>query len=332
MDKKLLERFFKGECTAAEAVQVQQWLQDHPGAVEDYLQEVWNEPGDHKMPAHLELELRAALPLTPAALPETPVIQLHEKQRPKKWLRWYSAAAILLVILAAWWLVQFNLRDTSVQLHTQTVVTAPAGKVYKLILPDQSVAWLKSNARLQFDATQYGKAERTVELLEGEVFFEVQKDPAHPFVVAQGVIQTRVLGTTFSVQAATAHSPAVVTVATGKVAVHYAHKELGVLLPGKQVSIDRATGEHAFKEVPVWAASGWKAQQLRLVNASFEEVQLAMEQLYWISVQTTNEKVKQQRYTIQLNRRTPAQEAIAVLSLLNQNQYQRKTDSTYIIY
>ncbi len=70
----------------------------------------------------------------------------------------------------------------------------------RYVLPDQSVVWLKANARIKVDTQSYKQQFRTVELIAGEAFFEVQKNPAHPFIVQNGAVQTKVLGTSFSVK------------------------------------------------------------------------------------------------------------------------------------
>jgi biopolymer transport protein ExbD len=171
-----------------------------------------------------------------------------------------------------------------------------------------------------------------VELLAGEAFFEVQKDPAHPFVVQNGAIQTKVLGTSFSVQTGLPGDGVRVTVATGKVAVSHKEKLLNVLLPGKQISVQSKTG--AFKEntVPVWLASLWKENELQLTNAPFTELQLAMENLYGINLKTNSRAVSVQRYNIKLNRNTPVKEVIQVLALLNQHQYKKMNNTTWLLY
>lgn len=317
MEKKLLQRFINGACSAEETIVIQQWLLEHPDGLETYMHELWREDIPAPMPAAMEAALRDTLPLQAPA----PVKYIH-------WRRWSAAAAVLLFLLAGSWLLQHQQHPN----HALSIITAPAGKIYQLTLPDKSTAWLKGGSRLQFSSTGYGKQSRTIQLLSGEVFFDVKEDVAHPFIVEQGVIQTRVLGTSFSVKAATAHTPSIITVATGKVAVHYADSTVGVLVAGKRISVDSTNGQYSSSDVPLWAAAPWKESAIQLTQAGFDEVQLAIKELYGVQLLTDNKQVQQEHYTLLIKRQTSAREVITVLSLLNHHLYQQKNDTTYIIH
>jgi transmembrane sensor len=327
MDKQLLDKYIKGECTAEEAAEVQQWFHQHPEALDEYLQGVWEEPIAEPMPAAMEQAL-----LTEAAnwtgYQETTLAP----KATRRWLYW-SAAAALIIGIASWWLFSPQQQRFTVKQSTQqSIVTIAATGSQRYVLPDKSVIWLKANARVQVDTQAYKQQFRTVELIAGEAFFEVQKDPAHPFIVQNGSVQTKVLGTSFSVQTGLPGEAVQVTVATGKVAVSHKEKLLNVLLPGKQISVQSKTGAFTESTVPVWLASLWKENELQLINAPFTELQLAMENLYGVSLKTNSREVRTQHYNIKLIRNTPVQEVIQVLALLNQHQYKKMDNTTWLLY
>lgn len=304
MDKLLLEKFIKGECSAEEAARVQQWIDDHPKEVDIWMQSIWEQDVAEPMPAKMEMEIREAFP---------PV------QRRLYW--WAAAAAAIIICIAGYWWM-----TPKVNTPVNTIVTIGSGRY---LLPDQSIVWLKDNARLQVDTAAYKKAERLVTLLSGEAFFEVQKDKAHPFIVQHHDVQTRVLGTSFSVRTG---DTVQVTVATGQVAVSHRRKLLNVLLPGKQISVQSATGQFTKQEVPVWMASLWKETAVQLTNASFDELALAMHTVYGITLQTNTTTVQQKNYNIRLDKAMPVQQVMEVLALLNHNQYKKLTPSIYLLY
>jgi transmembrane sensor len=327
MDIQLLEKFIKGECTADEAAQVQQWMDEHPEQLDAWLQEIWQEDSPATMPAAMEatlLEEAAAMPGFEATAP---------KRAKKRWLYWSAAAAVLITIAGWWWMqsVAPQKQPNNIVQHILTI-TAPAGQPYRFVLPDQSVVWLKANARLQLDTQSYKQTERTVQLLSGEAFFEVQKDKAHPFIVQHGAVETRVLGTSFSVQTATGNGTVQVTVATGKVEVSHHKKVLQELTPGNQISVKPQTGAYTTQQVPVWLASCWSAASIQLTNAGFEELSLAMSTFYGVQLQTNNPLVKKKNYNIRLDRTMPVQEVITVLALLNHNQFKKLNNTTYLLY
>jgi ferric-dicitrate binding protein FerR (iron transport regulator) len=327
MDKSLLQKFIKGECTAQEAAQVQQWINEHPALLDAWLHDLWNEDITEPMP----LAMEAAILQEAANMPGYQQAATSKTIRNRR-LYWSAAAAIVMGI-TGWWLLGKTTGKQKARLMAHVLtITAPAGKAYRYMLPDQSTVWLKANARLQLDTQAYNKPLRAVQLLTGEAFFEVQKNPQHPFIVQDGLVQTRVLGTSFNVQTASADGSVVVTVATGKVQVSESKKFLTVLLPGKQISVQPKTGTFSETNVPLWMASLWKEDEIQLTNVPFTELAMAMEKIYGISLQTTSTSVKKKNYNIRLSKNSSVQEVIQVLALLNHNQFKKLNNSTYLIY
>jgi ferric-dicitrate binding protein FerR (iron transport regulator) len=251
----------------------------------------------------------------------------------RRWLYWSAAAAILLLITGWWLFAPQEQHDTAKRSQPQqSIITIAATGTQRFVLSDNSVVWLKANARLQVDTQSYKEQFRIVELVAGEAFFEVQKDPAHPFIVKNGTVQTKVLGTSFSVQTGLPGNTVQVTVATGKVAVSHNKKQLDVLLPGKQISVQSKTGAFTENTVPVWLASLWKENELQLTNAPFADLQLAMKTMYGIDLKTNSKEVSAQHYNIKLIRNTPVQEVIQVLALLNEHQYKKMSNNAWLLY
>ena len=100
------------------------------------------------------------------------------------------------------------------QRFTPLDLTTAIGEQRSVVLPDHSIVELntQSEIRLAFSAT-----ERRVELVRGEVFFDVSKDPARPFIVATDLATARAVGTRFSMYRTPTGT--VVTVAEGRVLV-----------------------------------------------------------------------------------------------------------------
>jgi len=78
------------------------------------------------------------------------------------------------------------------------VLTVPNGMDFVLQLADGTKVHLNAESRLEYPSRFEGD-ERIVSL-QGEAYFEVAKDPLHPFVVQSNEVNTRVLGTTFVVR------------------------------------------------------------------------------------------------------------------------------------
>ncbi|PCH92434.1 MAG: hypothetical protein COB85_08160 [Bacteroidetes bacterium] len=91
-----------------------------------------------------------------------------------------------------------------------------AGDQVKIVhLPDNSLAFLNKYSKLTYPSV-FDNDNRIVSL-DGESFFEVKRDPLHPFYVLTENTRTRVLGTSFNVKAYQNDIVTEVTVASGKV-------------------------------------------------------------------------------------------------------------------
>ena len=117
-------------------------------------------------------------------------------------------------------------------------VSALPGAVNEIMLPDSSVVRLRENSTLQY-AEDFAR-KRAVKL-DGEAFFTVAKDAAHPFTVEAGGLTVTVLGTEFNVAAYAGNDETTVTLATGKVEVETDGRTVG-LEPMTRLVMDRPTG------------------------------------------------------------------------------------------
>jgi len=116
------------------------------------------------------------------------------------------------------------------------VITVPAGKTFYVTLYDGTKVHLNANSQLSFPETFAG-AERRV-MLQGEAYFEVTKDPAHPFVVNTSGMDTRVYGTEFNIKNYSQGSSSVVLV-NGSVEVCIANGASSMLTPGQMAEVSQ---------------------------------------------------------------------------------------------
>lgn len=147
--------------------------------------------------------------------------------------KWAVAASVTALLLAAGWLMMHR-EEARENAYPQLV--ARAAEQYDLIevknmaravrvvnLPDGSSVILKKGSMLSYP-NQFGEASREV-YLTGEGFFEIARNPQKPFFVHANAIVTKVLGTSFHVQAYPGNRSARVTVTTGRVAVYKATED-----------------------------------------------------------------------------------------------------------
>ncbi len=169
------------------------------------------------------------------------------------WTRW-AAAAVVAALGTTLLLQQLPAKDKTIIATTdrQTVT-----------LPDGSVVTLKKDARLHYAASFTQKQERRVGL-EGEAFFEVVKDPQHPFTIDAENLSVTVLGTSFLVDTRAQE----VSVRSGKVEVTPAGEPAGVLLEaGEGVQL---SGNNLVRETADSNDYYLKTGRLVFTNKPFE--------------------------------------------------------------
>ena len=89
-----------------------------------------------------------------------------------------------------------SVADSKVEYHR---IIVPRGGEYNLKLADGTSVWVFAESEIRFP-TRFKGNKREV-YLEGEAYFDVFHDPAHPFYVKTKSLDVKVLGTSFNVKA-----------------------------------------------------------------------------------------------------------------------------------
>ena len=133
----------------------------------------------------------------------------------------------------------------------------PRGRQFQLVLPDGTKAWLNAASSIKYPTAFTGK-ERRVEMT-GEAYFEVAHNAAKPFIVKKGVVETKVLGTHFNVNAYDDENSIKITLLQGKVEVikreSTADLHPVILQPGQQAQVNediKLAGNVDLDEVVAW--------------------------------------------------------------------------------
>ncbi|WP_127129544.1 FecR family protein [Pseudoflavitalea rhizosphaerae] len=156
--------------------------------------------------------------------------------------------------------LQYNVNDLPVAARGFNTVSTPRGRQIQLNLPDGTRAWLNAGSSLHFP-TAFSGPDRKVEMT-GEVFFEVAKDAAHPFIVKMNnSTSVEVLGTSFNVNAYVNEPAISTTLAEGTVKMVYGQQAI-TLKPGQQGFTANAALK--MKEVDVSEITAWKEGRFEL--------------------------------------------------------------------
>ncbi len=332
--KKVLERYTQGKCTDEEIRVIEQWfasVNQHRSAMidDDFLKEQLEEVRSR---IHEQISV--------------PVVDMPARRKP--WRRWlYTGAAAMLAGVIIFSLINRqgpalhpeNPANPAVQsavVKTNKVIrngyveiSTSKGATEKIVLADGSTVSLNASSRLRYPE-KFDGSTRTVYLEEGEAFFKVAADQAHPFIVQSGDVATTALGTSFNIRAYSREKKITVALITGKVKVDHAQKPKPViLLPSERVSIDC---ESAFMAKTTFDkeddVAGWKLGVLVFKDASYNEVMAEIENRYNVTV--INESGKTEwRYTGSFKDEN-LQDIIETICLTKNISYTIKNDTIFL--
>ena len=200
-----------------------------------------------------------------------------------------TAAATVAIVLSLF--LSYPALDKGNRLSAVNI-TVPVGQMSRLKLSDGTEIWLNSNSQL--DVVDGNRDERIVEL-KGEAFFEVAKDPEHPFIVRCGDRSVKVLGTSFNV---TSYSPDNFSVKlfTGSVEMTDALADYSCTLkPGEQ--IDFENGHYVRNSENGYDNYGWKGGKQSFTDASLETIMRRVGDYFGVSIKFQDESMKHLRCT-----------------------------------
>ncbi|MCF6402297.1 FecR domain-containing protein [Chitinophaga filiformis] len=297
----LIARSLEGNLNPAEQEELQSWLEEDDANRRYYgeLQKTWNLTGaaDVDITPDVEMNWASFNRKLQATSEPTGIV------RSFRWYAFRAAAAVLLLggAATAWYML-----NAPKQITVQTA----ANETNIIVLPDGTKAFINKNSSLRY-AGNFKDGERAIHL-EGEAFFDVVKDEAHPFVVYTANTRTQVLGTTFDVKAY-AVQPVEVFVLTGKVAVsdHKKESKEVVLTEGRKVTFgkDQQLSEDAISNHDFIA---WKDNIMVFNDEPIGHVIRKVEALYGVKI-VAEESVAD--YTIK-TRITPDQPLEQVLDVI----------------
>jgi ferric-dicitrate binding protein FerR (iron transport regulator) len=184
------------------------------------------------------------------------------------------------------------------------------GEQKVITLADGSVVTLNAGSTLQVLSDFQDKTREVT--LSGEAYFDVVRDASRPFIVSTGEIRTRVLGTSFDIQAYNNEGDLTVTVAEGKVRVDKAvgknkHAVMSSgITPGQQLIYDKATHAAQIVTVDPDQISAWKKGVLYFNHESIAAIARRLERKFNIKIDVVGESRADCLYTLRLSDETLA--------------------------
>lgn len=198
----------------------------------------------------------------------------------------------------------------------------PMGYDATVTLPDGTVAYLHPGSRLKFPTKFVGDTRQVI--LEGECYFKVAHDAAHPFIVSANNVLTTVLGTEFNVSTESANGT-VVTLINGSVRVNHANSDAQmVIVPGQQVQL--RNNQFVARTVDTSVYEAWRDGFICYDNMPMSDVMEAIGRNYNMTVQFSNRDAMQTPIRFVCERNASIDDALSLLNSLKKAAVKRRGD------
>jgi ferric-dicitrate binding protein FerR (iron transport regulator) len=307
MDRELLDRYARGECTGAECRRVEQWLQ-----------------GEEELPTTSAQAIQRGQEiwrLLEARTSETPPSR-------KRLRIVYIAAGLAAAVLPAFFVPTHLFRKPApVAREAWAFVNNPPGKLLKLTLPDSSTIHLAGGARITYPK-RFANDRREIRFIDGEAYFSVHPDPARPFLVNIAEdSKILVLGTEFNIKQPDAGQPLQITLMSGKVA-YQKGTEQEILLPGEQLTSIHGNIRKRHIANPQ-SAGAWKDGILWFERTPIKEVFEQLQRHYGVrfsGIATVEEQELNGRFD-----RQPLDQVLGIISQSTDISFERQGSEVCIV-
>lgn len=371
----LMSKKIAGEATAEELELLRQLISGNPEwqTNMENLQELWNsEPVTNKAQsyrksedaylAHINrIKERVSDFAQTGSLASDPAALSSFKVKKPFYKHWATYAAAAIVTAALFLLTPLakpgsNTGETAAASPLNEIIINPGSKS-KIQLPDGSQVWINSGTKLTYHNSFTGNT-REVQL-DGEAYFDVVKDAAHPFIVHTSGIDIKVLGTAFNVKAYKAEAFIEATLIHGSIEVINKnrpgtptvmlkpHEKLvynkfpvadprdqraDIAIPSEEPDAYSITIKPLSKNIADSdiVETAWMYNKLTFEDERFEDLAHKMERWYNVKISIDNEKLKNHRVSGSFINET-ADEAIKELQFLIPFRYSVKNNEILIV-
>lgn len=283
----LIVRYLSNEATEPEKKTLLDWIAEDIAHQKIFLD--WSASWEHNTPRQPEFELSSGLQNL-----NHRIDVLEEEQKKTRSLPWQKIAASLAIFLAAGIAIYVlgKYSESRSEELTYTEQHALPNEQVSIKLSDGSIVQLNSKSSLKYPETFKGFKREVY--LNGEAFFEIEKDSLHPFIIHTGELSTHVLGTSFNVN--TTDDNVIVSVATGKVRVMQGNNTQ-ILLSNEKVKYSRVSHTMLKERADLEKELAWKNHTFILENILLADAAKKIEQQYGVTIHFKTESIRQCRIT-----------------------------------
>jgi hypothetical protein len=228
---------------------------------------------------------------------------------------------------------QGNKKSTSREL-VYNHLTIPRGGQFQMTLSDGTKVWLNSETQLKYPVSFTDGESRQVELVYGEVYFEVSPSTEHSganFKVFNNNQEIEVLGTKFNIKAYKDETNIYTTLVEGKVAVNYAGKNQ-ILAPNQQSNLDLKNNKISITTVDASVESSWKEGKFNFKKLPLKDIMKVLSRWYDMDVIFENKELEEERFIGIIKKNESIEEILSSIKSTNSINNYKINNKTIIIY
>lgn len=309
MEQTQIIKFITGNLEEQEAKDVRTWINADEANKHEFIRlkniHAFSSGGKHKLPIEDDfLQLNRQINQAP------------KPTKPLNFTRFLKYAAILIITL----FIGFSASEiryifTSFAENELTnEFYAPEGQISEFILSDGTRVWLNSGTRIKVPVSFNSK--HRILSMEGEAFFQVTKDPLHPFFVNTKELSVKVMGTSFNVSAYQSEKNSEITLIEGRVGVKEINGErLAKLLPGQQLVYEKATGAKLKRQVDTMPYEAWRDGKMIFRDRTLEYIAERLERWYNVEINFKNQSIGQIKFTGTILKNKPLSQVLEAITL-----------------
>lgn len=281
----LIQRYFSGSLTKDEENELAALilLLDQQKLEEELYSEWQNDSGNQTLAAEDSRKMLASILSTRQSMATFG----HKKRVRKVYMRVAAVAASFLLLVALGVMMSRIPDQKKTAAVTIKALPVPPSHITSYVrnitLPDGSVVILNKGSKLYYP--DHFEGEKREVSLEGEAYFDISHDEAHPFIIHTGRVRTIVLGTAFNIKAWPGQKNVVVSVTRGKVKVEDSGNLIATLTRNQEVAYNLGMTNTKKRTTDAGAiVTDWTKQDMLFDHAPLSSIVEAISKRYAVNV------------------------------------------------
>lgn len=316
MEDQLLLKYLTGKCSVDELREIEEWIcADKKNAANLFeMEQIWS----------LKSEIKYSDPKVLNSAYHR--FENRIKRKPVLFSWWkYAAAGIIISLLSVnlYYLIRPG------KSGTMNMIEVPKGQSITLTLSDGTRVWVNSESKFTYPSA-FTPDNRNVQL-EGEAYFEVTRNEKSPFIVQSGLLNIKVLGTKFNVEAYPEETT-VVSLVEGSVEVKTADNRHQLTLKPNEQAFSSQLGELEFKKsTDTDLHAQWRSGEMYFENKRLKDITKTLERKYNTPIVIADRNLENEIFNCHTQANATLEQVLNLLKETRKIDYKIKKDSIYIL-